>query len=158
MAHVSFTNLKCAFKNASIGEFELCEIKAVNRTHKYINIHTKLHILPINYATTSLRLMRYDHGYKPFFVNITFDACKYLKNQGNPFVNVFFNIFKGFSNLNHTCPYNHDIILNKFWTGNHDDSMAKYLPIRNGQYALHINFSQSKVDICTVVLYMLINN
>lgn len=48
--------------------------------------------------------MRNDHGYKPFFVDTTFDACKYLLNQRNPIVNIFYNPIKVYSNMNHTCP------------------------------------------------------
>lgn len=52
-----------------------------------------------------IQMMRNDHGYKPFFINITFDACKYLLNLRHPVVNLFYTTLKQHSNMNHTCPY-----------------------------------------------------
>lgn len=58
--------------------------------------------------------MRYDHGYKPFFINVTFDACKFLKNQKHSIVKLFYNAFKDSSNLNHTCPYDVSTLVKVF--------------------------------------------
>lgn len=40
--------MKCEMIDRTFGNFEMCRIKAVNRTHKYIDINLKLYILPIN--------------------------------------------------------------------------------------------------------------
>lgn len=53
MAHVTFTNLKCNFTNNKIGEFQYCQIKAVNRTHKYISIYAKIFPKSIDNVTVS---------------------------------------------------------------------------------------------------------
>ncbi|KAH8365899.1 hypothetical protein KR093_007001, partial [Drosophila rubida] len=150
MAHVSFTNLKCDFKNASFGKYEQCHIKAVNRSHKYVSVYAKLYILPLSNITVSI--------FKPYFVDLTFDVCQYLKNRRNVLVNVFFNVIERYSNINHTCPYNHDIIVDKLWTGNHDDMMSKYFPITSGQYALFMDFFLYKMHMSQVVIYLKISN
>lgn len=54
----------------------------------------------------NLKVMRYDQGYKPFFVDITFDVCQFLKNQQNPIIKFFYEVYKDNSNVNHTCPIN----------------------------------------------------
>lgn len=53
MAHVTFTNLKCTVLNKEFGEFTQCHIKAVNRTHKYINIYARLDLRPLDNVTVS---------------------------------------------------------------------------------------------------------
>lgn len=122
--HVTFTNLKCSFANKDFGEFTQCDIKAVNRTHKYIRIYEKLLLKPIDNLIVSLttvfccfsfilstlqiieKFLRYDYGYKPFFVDVTIDGCLFLKNQRHPIMNIFYRLFRDHSNINHTCPFN----------------------------------------------------
>ncbi|XP_022215358.1 uncharacterized protein LOC111069559 isoform X2 [Drosophila obscura] len=104
-AYVTFTNLKCDIMDKSFGDIK-CHIKAVNRTHKYIDLTAKLFKVPVENVTVNLKLMRYDHGYKPFFIDVTYDACKFMENQQNPFAKTFYDTFKRNSNVNHTCPYN----------------------------------------------------
>jgi len=122
---MTFTNLKCGTKDIRFTNFEKCYIKAVNRTHKYIDLHANLYQLPVDNVTVSLekryrktctlnflrlqvrvKLMRLDHGYKPFFVDITIDGCRFLKHQGNPILKLLYNTYKNSTNLNHTCPVN----------------------------------------------------
>lgn len=50
--------------------------------------------------------MRFDNGYKPFFFDFSYDACKFLRENNNPMVRVFYNTFRNSSNMNHSCPYN----------------------------------------------------
>jgi len=47
MGYVTFTNLNCSSYNLDYLSFPTCQIKAVNRTHKYINIHAKIYKFPI---------------------------------------------------------------------------------------------------------------
>jgi len=54
LGHVSFTNLKCEMFDRKFGKFEVCHIKAVNRTHKYIDLEIALNILPINNIMVSV--------------------------------------------------------------------------------------------------------
>jgi len=51
-----------------------------------------------------------NQGYKPFYIDLTFDACKFMKNQKNIFVNLFYTHLRKASNINHTCPYNVSIM------------------------------------------------
>ncbi|XP_034481236.1 uncharacterized protein LOC117786924 [Drosophila innubila] len=154
MAHVTFTNLKCSYANESFGQYKQCRIKAFNRTHKYIMIHGELKWKPLNNITVNIKLLRHDHGYKPFFVDTTFDACKFLKNQRIVIVNMFYNTVKKYSNMNHTCPYNHDIIIDKLWTGNQDDDFAKYIPFPNGDFAVFLTFYAYNIELSKIELYI----
>ncbi|KAH8301928.1 hypothetical protein KR044_000957, partial [Drosophila immigrans] len=172
VAHVTFTNLKCSLTNETYGEITLCHIKAVNRTHKYVSVKVKLNIIMDN-----IFVMRYDYGYKPFFIDISIDICKFLKNPQNAFMNVFYNTFRETSNINHTCPYTvskiinlieliqnikinsifelqNDIIVDKVWTGNLEDDFSKFLPIPNGDYAIFVTFYKINVELAKVVIYL----
>ncbi|EDW80180.2 uncharacterized protein Dwil_GK23592 [Drosophila willistoni] len=151
LLQVSFTNFKCSTKDKSYADFEICRIKAVNRTHKYVDLHVRLHKLPIDNVTIHLRFMRYDgQGYKVYFVDSTFDACKFLKNPTkNPLVRIFYESYRKYSNVNHTCPYNHDIIINKLWTSGLYDrylDLISYLPVASGDYALFTDWYSQNHD------------
>lgn len=59
LSHVTFSNLKCNFANISLGEYQECAIKAVNRTHKYISIYAKLYYRPIVNLMVSEKSLRF---------------------------------------------------------------------------------------------------
>ncbi|KAH8301932.1 hypothetical protein KR044_000961, partial [Drosophila immigrans] len=153
VAHVTFTNLKCIPLNETYGKFEVCRIKAVNRTHKYLSLHETFNVILYN-LKMNIKVLRFNHGYKPFFFDLTFDACKYLKNQNDRIINLFFNTFKKRSNLNHTCPYNHDLIVDKFWTGNHEAKFHKYIPIPNGDYVFIATLYIYNYELLAVYTYL----
>ncbi|KAH8283330.1 hypothetical protein KR054_007181, partial [Drosophila jambulina] len=147
LSHITFTNLKCGTADTGFCDFQKCYIKAVNRSHKYIDVHVNLKKIPVDNITVSLMiLMRYNNGYKPFFVNITFDACKFLRNPNkNPIVKMFYYAYVNRSNINHTCPYDHDLIIDHFWTGNWEGDFGKYIPTLNGDYGVFINIFKNKI-------------
>ncbi|KAH8416295.1 hypothetical protein KR222_003617, partial [Zaprionus bogoriensis] len=174
-AYLTFTNLKCSFVDKSFGEYRDCSIKAVNRTHKYIRIYAKILQKPLDDVTMNIQLMRNNHGFKPYLINITFDACKFLNNQRNPIVKLIYKQIKDRSNINHTCPYNvsaitaqklfsfyivlyfvkqHDIIIDKFWTGDIEVDFLKYIPIPNGEYAVYTTFYAKHREMCSVKTFI----
>ncbi|XP_044570549.1 uncharacterized protein LOC6502793 isoform X1 [Drosophila ananassae] len=161
VSHVTFTNLKCGTYNRKVAEFQKCYIKAVNRTHKYVDVYMKVNQIPLDNITVSkenidladqsksifqlnLKVMRYDQGYKPFFIDITFDGCQFLKSQKNPIIKFFYEVYKDNSNINHTCPINHDIIVDHVWTGNIEAGISKYVPVINGDYSIETIFYSNK--------------
>ncbi|KAH8416284.1 hypothetical protein KR222_002480, partial [Zaprionus bogoriensis] len=158
-SHVTFTNLKCSFRNVTFGEYTECSIKAVNRTHKYISLYGRLYYQPIDNVIVNFKFMHYDNGhYKPFFIDTTFDGCKFLRNQRDPIIRAFFKIIKDRSNVNHTCPFNHDIVVNKLWTGNLESDFLKYVPIPSGDYALFLTFYSNKMKHSFVNTYIRISS
>ncbi|XP_052843796.1 uncharacterized protein LOC128257035 [Drosophila gunungcola] len=158
LTHVTFTNLKCSSKDTKFLNFKKCYIKAVNRSHKYVDVHVSMYQIPVTNVTLKLKLMRHDHGYKPFFVDVTYDACKFLKNLKNPVLKLFYEIYKNSSNINHTCPYDHDLIVDHLWTGNMDSDFSKYIPIMNGDYAIFTEWSAYNIVRAVINLYIRISN
>ncbi|XP_051859433.1 uncharacterized protein LOC117566739 [Drosophila albomicans] len=98
--------------------------------------------------------MRFDNGYKPFFIDITYDLCKFLKDPQNVIVMAFYNTFKERSNMNHTCPYDHDIIVDKVWTGNLEQGFARFLPTPNGDFAIFLTFYTNNKVFSQINLYL----
>ncbi|XP_020817019.1 uncharacterized protein LOC110190738 [Drosophila serrata] len=158
LSHVAFTNLKCNSYNPEYLVFPTCQIKAVNRTHKYISIYSEFFELPISTAWVSLKLLRFDNGYKPFFFDISYDGCKFLKDRTkNPLANLFYKTIANNTNLNHTCPYTHNVILEKLWTGNLEKDFGHYVPLPNGDYAIYTEWTIDGALRASIKVYMKLN-
>ncbi|EDV30458.2 uncharacterized protein Dana_GF23304 [Drosophila ananassae] len=109
---VEFKNIKCDSLDSEFDAFEYCLLKSVNRSYKYLSLKVKLYKVPI--TKVNFALLKKFNGYKPFLYNITVDACKTLRNpKSNPIFGYFHDAFKTFSNMNHTCPFDHDLIVDK---------------------------------------------
>ncbi|XP_044570550.1 uncharacterized protein LOC123257092 [Drosophila ananassae] len=159
--HVTFTNLKCEMFDRKFGKFEKCYIRAVNRTHKYIDIYTKLYKLPIDNVTIELEPMHYNNGYKSFLLGMKVDACKYLSNPRHPSLFLLRELhatIENVSNMNHTCPFDHDIKVEKMWTGNLEKGFLKFLPIPNGDYAIFGKWFTYNIPRANVNVYFKIKN
>ncbi|XP_020817016.1 uncharacterized protein LOC110190735 [Drosophila serrata] len=157
LAHVSFTNLKCESHDKKFAQFETCHIKAVNRTHKYIDIYAKLKVVPVSKVELKLEPMRYDNGYNHFLLPMTFDLCKFLKNPTAKSMIILKEIYSTFvnvSNMNHTCPYDHDIIVSKMFTGNLEKGFTSFLPIPHGDYAIFSKWYTRNILRATVNIYL----
>ncbi|XP_037944188.1 uncharacterized protein LOC119676994 [Teleopsis dalmanni] len=83
-------SIKCNEYNKSLGYFAYCDLKPAHFT-----------------------MWKKANGYKPFVINITLDACKYLDGKRNPTADVFYDIWKSYTNINHSCPYTSDMIVEK---------------------------------------------
>ncbi|XP_068150805.1 uncharacterized protein [Drosophila tropicalis] len=136
-SYADVKNLKCTSLDKPYCEFEYCYIKSVNRTFKYFSIKANMYQLPITKIKVNISLLKNANGYKPFLYNITIDACKFLLSKKRyPIVNFFYGIFENHSNMNHTCPYNHNLIWDKVSLNAPDLRFTEILPFPEGDYAL----------------------
>ncbi|XP_037951855.1 uncharacterized protein LOC119682476 [Teleopsis dalmanni] len=131
-----FTNIKCMPLDKEFADFDYCYLKSVNRSYKYMSLKVKLFKVPITSVTIRYALLKKESGYKPFLYNISLDACEFLKSQKNPVTKYFHSFFREHSNMNHTCPYDHDLIVEKLNT-NFLNSRFLVLPFPSGEYALY---------------------
>ncbi|XP_037941970.1 uncharacterized protein LOC119674886 [Teleopsis dalmanni] len=88
---------------------------------KYISVRVRLLQTPVTQTHVQFTIWKKANGYKPFVINTTLDMCRYFEGKKNPFFDFFFDTWKKYSNINHTCPYTSDIVvekapLNKFST------------------------------------------
>nr|XP_036668720.1 uncharacterized protein LOC108021133 [Drosophila suzukii] len=83
----------------------------------------------------NLALYKRLNGYKPFLYNITIDACKFIVNRNSSPVAAFiYNLFSPYSNMNHPCPYNHDVMVDKAPTSHLNQQLTNVLPFPKGDY------------------------
>ncbi|XP_022226976.2 uncharacterized protein LOC111077134 [Drosophila obscura] len=130
-----FTNIICNCVDEKFCAMDYCYLKSVNRSYKYLSV--KVHLLqpPITNAKVNFAMYKRFSGYKPFLYNITVDGCKLLKNRKyNPVANYFFGFFKTLSNLNHSCPYHEDIIVDKVTSNIINHHATAVLPFPEGDY------------------------
>ncbi|XP_034136545.1 uncharacterized protein LOC117589025 [Drosophila guanche] len=155
----------------------------VSDHHKYVDIYTKIYKFPVDNVTVrscccsriylldihvpagssflQLKLlpMRHDHGYRPFFMNLTFDICAFFRNLQNEngarqlILRELFQTVKPYTNINHTCPYHHDVEVSKLWTGNLEARFLRHLPLPHGDYSLCLSWYTSSVHRATVKVY-----
>ncbi|EDW60065.2 uncharacterized protein Dvir_GJ17115 [Drosophila virilis] len=112
-ALVEFNNVKCSTRNPDFLNYEYCFLKSVNRTYKYLSVKCHLSQLPITNAWMTYKIIKRDSRNIFERFNATIDVCKFMKDRSNQLANILFNSFADYTNVNHTCPINHDIILEK---------------------------------------------
>ncbi|XP_073813068.1 uncharacterized protein [Musca autumnalis] len=133
-ATLRLTNLRCTSKNESLGKFKVCSLKAVKRDVVEINVNFQLLKRPVNQADFLLRMRRRgDIGGKALY-EYNVDICEFLsRNRRKPLANLFYNFFElqRTSNLNHSCPFDHDIIVKGCRV---NSKLIEVLPIDSGEY------------------------
>ncbi|XP_017120608.1 uncharacterized protein LOC108141650 [Drosophila elegans] len=155
ISRVEFTNLKCKTMHKDILEFEYCTLKSINRTYKYVSGKVNLYKIPITKAKVNFGLYKRLNGYKPFLYNKTVDACYFFKHQkSNPVAKYFYDFVKGVSNLNHSCPYDHDIIVDKLSTESMNYHLTKTLSYPEGDYLLESHWILNEIPSAVVQLYL----
>ncbi|KAH8285142.1 hypothetical protein KR054_005707, partial [Drosophila jambulina] len=141
---VVFTNIKCESFDKDFMVFEYVRLKSVNRTYKYVSGRVKLLKTPVNNIKVNMALYQRLNGYKPFLYNFTLDACKlcvyvtkFLKNQkSNPIASYFYGFLTEHSNMNHSCPYDHDIVVDRLSTAFMNHRLTNILPFPEGDYMI----------------------
>ncbi|XP_044778482.1 uncharacterized protein LOC6734251 [Drosophila simulans] len=151
---VEITNFKCESLDRNFSNFEYCRIKSVNRTYKYVSLKVNLFQTPVNQVKVNTALYKRLNGYKPFLYNVTVDGCKFLKNQNSsPVAKYIFGIFKDVSNINHFCPYDHDIFVEKLSAENINFQITKILPFPEGKYMLQMHWFAYEINRAIIRLY-----
>ncbi|KAH8290992.1 hypothetical protein KR054_007672, partial [Drosophila jambulina] len=168
-----FTNIKCTSMDTSFSSFEYCLLKSVNRTYKYGSLKVKLLQVPVDkikaclvilkvlqkvqtYCKLQLNLALYKrlNGYKPFLYNVTIDACKFIQNRNSSPVAAFiYNLFSPYSNMNHPCPYNHDVIVEKAPASHLNEQLTRILPFPPGDYGFYSIWYANGIPRATVNVY-----
>ncbi|XP_017055826.1 uncharacterized protein LOC108097817 [Drosophila ficusphila] len=140
-SRVEFTNVKCISMDKEFAGIGVCRLKSINRTYKYISLTLNLYKTPITKAKINFGVYKRLSGYKPFLYNQSVDACRFLDYQkSNPVAKYLYGFLEHYSNLNHSCPYNHDLILNKLSTEFANHRLTKILPVPEGDYMLETHW------------------
>ncbi|XP_075150329.1 uncharacterized protein LOC142224444 [Haematobia irritans] len=138
-ASVRFTNLKCEQYHPEFAKFLTCRLKVMRRGLISLNVDLKLFQVPVTNTTVNLSLHKKVSGYRLFLYNTTFDFCKFMLNRKQePFAKLFFDVLEKDSNINYTCPYSHNIIVDNMTV---DENIFKYLPLPAGGYMFQLKFA-----------------
>ncbi|XP_036672430.3 uncharacterized protein [Drosophila suzukii] len=130
------TNIKCQCYDKTFCDFPQCELKVLGRGKVGIFIYTKIYQLPIKKVLVNLSLFRKFSGYRPFMYNVTVDFCDYMRNPKRfPWLGVVHDTMLNSTNVNHSCPYNHDLIVSKMVLS---DIMLKKTPFPTGSYMFQL--------------------
>ncbi|XP_062136790.1 uncharacterized protein LOC133846069, partial [Drosophila sulfurigaster albostrigata] len=142
-----FSNVVCKSFNESWFLFHQCRIKAVKRNVNTLNFNGTV-LYPAYNIFVHLQVFKKANGYKPWLVNVTVDGCRFIKKPNSPVALLIFNLFKDFSNFNHSCPYMGSQLVQGFYLRH---ELLK-LPLPSGEYLLAINWlfdrrPQFKTDV-----------
>ncbi|XP_017124462.1 uncharacterized protein LOC108144287 [Drosophila elegans] len=101
---VKMTNAVCKSYNESWVVIHYCRLKAHSRNKTSLNINATF-LEPANNIFVKVKLMKKANGYKPFLIDLTIDACEFMRKRNNPVVKIIYKMIKDVSTVNHTCPY-----------------------------------------------------
>ncbi|KAH8298564.1 hypothetical protein KR044_011696, partial [Drosophila immigrans] len=138
-----FTNIKCEVLDPSYCAYEKCYLKVLGRGIVGLNVQAKLLKAPFNNAKVNLSLWRKFNGFRPFMFNVTFDFCKLMSqpNGSLSFQKIFFDSLAKNSNINHSCPYENEIVVHDLVFKN---EYLKYLPLPTGEYQVQFMAATDK--------------
>ncbi|XP_070075850.1 uncharacterized protein [Drosophila takahashii] len=159
-SHVEFTNVKCTSSDVKFVNYEVCRLKSVNRTYKYVSVKSRLYKLPITNATINISLFKRLNGYKPFLYNVSVDACRFLQIQkSNPVVKYLFNLFLTHSNVkNPSCPFSLSYVtVDKLTTNFLNNQFSKVLPVPEGDYLFVFKWFSDNIYRSSVNVYSTIS-
>ncbi|XP_037812574.1 uncharacterized protein LOC119604172 [Lucilia sericata] len=149
---VKFTKFECFEFDKPFADIPKCYLKALARNKVALNLHVRLHQVPVpNVSVNAAYFVKGStQNYRLFLYNNTVNFCKFLKNPNNyPFWKIVYSIIKTASNINHTCPYNHDIIVEHLVL---DSDMFKVIPFPTGDYLVILKvaaYNHYKAEIRT---------
>ncbi|XP_061401906.1 uncharacterized protein LOC133337715 [Musca vetustissima] len=131
-----FTNIKCKSFHPEFSTFEKCNLRVIGRGIIGVNIYVKLWQLPVNNVSVNAAIFKKANGYRPFLYNMSADFCHYMAHRKKyPLLSIFHGLLLKESNINHTCPYDHDIIVKDSVL---DVSKLKNLPLPRGEYRFDV--------------------
>ncbi|XP_032583371.1 uncharacterized protein LOC116803586 [Drosophila sechellia] len=165
---LKFTNIKCVTFDPEFAVFDYCFLKSVNRTYKYYSLKVKLLKTPVTNVKSKMfspvRLIQLSiflytfHQVRTACKSNTIDACRFYKNQkSNPIAGYLYSLFKDYSNMNHSCPYDHDIIVEKVSISHLNTQVTDVLPVPHGDYLFHSNWYAYDIIRATADVYVTIS-
>ncbi|EDV96935.1 GH16549 [Drosophila grimshawi] len=148
-----FINIECEMLDPFYATYKVCKLQLKGRGIVALNIHAVLNKGPFNNAKVNLSLFRKFNGYRPFMFNQTHDFCKLMASPRNrlSFATIIIDMLASSSNLNHTCPYAHDIIVRDLIF---DPDYFKYLPLPSGDYRIQIVAATDNDWKTTIKVYL----
>ncbi|XP_073840100.1 uncharacterized protein isoform X1 [Musca autumnalis] len=136
VGNVRFTNLKCTSLDTSFSTMEKCNLKLIRRGVVGLNVTVKLLQIPVTNVSVNVAFFKKSNGFQPYIYNRSADFCRFLKNREKyPFLKLLANNLLHNTNINHTCPFDHDIIAENVVL---DTNMVKLIMLDVGDYMFRL--------------------
>uniref|UniRef100_A0A1I8NW86 MD-2-related lipid-recognition domain-containing protein n=1 Tax=Stomoxys calcitrans TaxID=35570 RepID=A0A1I8NW86_STOCA len=146
-----FTNIKCQDHDVNFSRSEICRLKVIGRGIVTLNVRVGLYKIPVTNVSVNAAFYKKANGFKPFLYNYTVDFCDFLlKRKRYPVIKVLFDIFFTASNVNHSCPFDHAIIIDNLLL---DEDKFRLFPIPDGEYMLKLKVFAYNDLKATVEMY-----
>ncbi|KAH8389078.1 hypothetical protein KR215_004706 [Drosophila sulfurigaster] len=140
-----FTNAVCESWNKTWVVINKCRLHALSRNKTVFNFNITVQH-PCSNILVEVQMFKKANGYKPWLIKTAVDACRFVKKSYNPFAILVYNLFKEFTNINHTCPYMGEQIIEGFYL--RPDLLR--LPLPTGDYLLAMTWKfDNKAIFCT---------
>lgn len=97
------TNVHCGSYNKTWIRINQCRLKAINRHRTVFNFNATF-LYPTKSITVHYQMFKRENGYRPWLVNTQIDGCRFLRKPYDALGILLFNIYRNFTNNNHTCP------------------------------------------------------
>ncbi|XP_039966098.1 uncharacterized protein LOC120778377 [Bactrocera tryoni] len=137
VAYIKFINLRCVEYDKPFDDFRQCKLKALSRNAIALSFHVRLFQVPVNNVSVNLDVYKKANGYRPFMLNIITGFCQFLKNKKRiPFGKLLMDTVEAYSNINHACPFDNDIIVRDMVL---KPEQMLLLPVPMGEYMLRIS-------------------
>ncbi|KAM8711845.1 hypothetical protein ACLKA7_012365 [Drosophila subpalustris] len=130
-------------------------MKPVSRGVKEVNMVVKLLQPPVTNASLRVEILRRGYTTQSLY-NFEIDCCKFIvSKRRNPIAKAIYNFLRlaTYSNVNHSCPYNHDLIIKNM---RFDEDLNLHLPIGKGEYVMKMYWKISNVlsGIIDVIMHI----
>ncbi|XP_001987650.2 uncharacterized protein LOC6561250 isoform X1 [Drosophila grimshawi] len=148
-----FNNLKCESYDLAFSKFKKCKLNVVGRGVVALNVYINLFKVPIYNVNINWSFWRRYNTFQPFLYNISSNFCELVAHPNMfTFEGLVLKAIMTRSNLNHTCPYDHDIIIDNlvFY-----DGFLNSLPLPQGEYKVKLLFAADKIWRLMVEVYIL---
>uniref|UniRef100_A0A1I8MEU0 Uncharacterized protein n=1 Tax=Musca domestica TaxID=7370 RepID=A0A1I8MEU0_MUSDO len=110
---VIIKKIECKIIDPDFVDFPVCEVMA-NGKKSSVSVTAHIRQLPVSSVSLNVVLQPL-YGKNLAMLNATWDACAFMKNRKrNRALNRLFKYLAPYTNVNHSCPYNHDIIVRNF--------------------------------------------
>uniref|UniRef100_A0A1I8PBL3 Uncharacterized protein n=2 Tax=Stomoxys calcitrans TaxID=35570 RepID=A0A1I8PBL3_STOCA len=111
-----------------------------------------MHQLPLTNMTVNAQLFVRGNGYRPFLYNDTLDFCQFVRNPNRyMFWKIVYQIQKPYSNVNHTCPFNHDVIIDGLIL---NAEMLRLIPFPSNDYMIQMKYAFFNIYRLKVNIYL----
>ncbi|XP_075151089.1 uncharacterized protein LOC142225195 [Haematobia irritans] len=131
---LTLKKITCKSLDPEFCKFDVCKLSPDKNGFPAVSIFIKLLKLPVTNAKFRIQLGRASASRTPKIDN-TWDGCDFMKSRkANRALNRLFGYIEPYTNMNHTCPYNHDVFVNNITLSN----QRPLLPLLNSLYMTKI--------------------